>query len=748
MKKFMICCLILSLLLSFAVPALAAPAPFPDVYDETLQLEIDVLRMLGVVSGDENGYFNPSRQLTRAEFCKMAVVIMGKGDEEPLYRNRTIFSDVRSTHWARGYINLAVTGDSRIIQGNGDGTFRPDDKITFAQSVTILLRILGYSDSDAGMLWPQGHISLAKSIGLSEGIEVGPDMTLTRAQAAHLFCNMLNTNLKTGSAYPTKLGTTTSNAMILDLDVVAEDGSKAIRTSSGVQKTKSEVPESLLGKKGTIVTDTTTSLIIGFVPNTQAHSTVTIATAQATWVTDSGGNKYAIPASVTVYNSDGSNTYDKLWTNLTAGTQVTLYYNDKGIVEAVYIKSSSSDTAVVAKNAVVGNPFYSLTKGETQYKIIKNGSPATLDDIRQYDVGTYDKVAKILRVSDFRITGCYEKAWPNEISPTKITVMGVDFEVLSSAVSDVSSFQVGKTVTFLFTADNKIAGAVSPGTAQATAIGVVKQASSSSASVELLNGLVVSGDAGLSSHSASQCIGELVTVSSSQVGRITIVSFTANSSYSSINLENKTMGGTNLSTGLKIFERVGKSALVQITLDDLTQKSIKSSKILYATKDYSGKIGILILDDVTGDRYTYGTLVKGQQSAGSIGGDDSVSYNRTVAVKNHGGTGTVLLAGSDFTDGSVGGVAADASGTKATKIIGLSEIKNVSRTAFRIEDEKTILSLTDMEIPVADNVECYNKTTGLWFASLEEARAYSDTLTVYYDREPEDGGKVRIVVVS
>ena len=50
-----------------------------------------------------------------------------------------------------------------------------------------------------------------------------------------------------------------------------------------------------------------------------------------------------------------------------------------------------------------------------------------------------------------------------------------------------------------------------------------------------------------------------------------------------------------------------------------------------------------------------------------------------------------------------------------------------------------------------------NKTTGDWFkpgedgdhkAALNLALAFSDDITVYYDRSPEEGGKVRIVVVE
>jgi len=745
-KKLIIFALIFTLLLSLAAPALAALAPFPDVYDETTRFETDILRLLGVVSGDDRGYFNPGNNLTRAEFCKMAVVIMGKGADEPLYRNRTIFSDVRSSHWARGYINLAVSGDNRIIQGFGDGTFKPDDKITFAQAVTILLRILEYSDLDAGMLWPQGYIALAQSTGLLDGLGgIAAESPITRAQAAKLFCNMLRSKTKSGAAYPSKLGATVSNAVIYAIDATGGDGSRVVKTSVGDYKIKNEVPESLLGKKGTVIVDSN-SYLLGFVPDAQTYKTVTVASAHSAWVIDIGGVKHSITAGAKAYSSDKNGTYAELWTRITPGTQVTLYYDQKGAVEEVYIKSSSSDVAMVAKNPVSGNPFTSLLGGDTQYTIVKNGSPATVSDIRQYDVAIYDRAARILRISDFRITGCYENAWPNQEAPTQIQVMGEKFDVLPSAVSDLATFKVGQTVTFLFTADNRIAGAVSPSTVQGTAVGVVEQASGSYAEVRLLNGIVVKGNPGLTEYTAGTYVGELVSVSSYSAGRILLVPLTSTGPYYDIDLVNKTMGGTSFSAGIKIFERVGKSELVEIELEDLAQKTIKASKVLYAEKDYAGKINTLVLNDVTGDRYTYGIL-----------SDETTEFdeNRKVTVKN-GSTAPTLITGMPFTNGAKGGIVADTSGYKTAGVVELIAVKNVSRNAFRTEGDKVIVSLPDMEIPVSSKVVCYNKTTGTWFnspggdslAALEAARAYSDTLTIYYDRRPEEGGKVRFVEVS
>ena len=79
-----------------------------------------------------------------------------------------------------------------LISGIGDGRFLPDSQLTYAQAVTILIRVLGYSSNKVGAVWPDGYLNLAQSIGLTEGISAGPNDPIDRAQAAQLFVNALS----------------------------------------------------------------------------------------------------------------------------------------------------------------------------------------------------------------------------------------------------------------------------------------------------------------------------------------------------------------------------------------------------------------------------------------------------------------------------------------------------------------------------------------------------------------------------
>ena len=100
--------LILAVLLLW-VPVSAANSSFSDVSDSETAVNADVLRLMGVVNGSGNNAFSPNDTLTRAQFCAMAIRVLGREKEVQGYASRTIFKDVASTHWARGYVNLAAS---------------------------------------------------------------------------------------------------------------------------------------------------------------------------------------------------------------------------------------------------------------------------------------------------------------------------------------------------------------------------------------------------------------------------------------------------------------------------------------------------------------------------------------------------------------------------------------------------------------------------------------------------------------
>ena len=161
-------CLTVSL---FPVNAYAIVSSFSDVTDPVTAGAVEVLRLMGVLDGYEDGTFRPQGTLSRAQFCKMTIHAIGMEKETGRYSAITIFPDVKPSYWAASYINLAAIGE-KIISGYPDGKFHPENPVTLGQACAILLRRLGYKDADIGGVWPEGHIALANTLGLLDN--VGP----------------------------------------------------------------------------------------------------------------------------------------------------------------------------------------------------------------------------------------------------------------------------------------------------------------------------------------------------------------------------------------------------------------------------------------------------------------------------------------------------------------------------------------------------------------------------------------------
>ena len=102
---------------------------------------VSTLCNMGVITGYQDGTFGPQRNITRAELATiLARFCDSSGNNTVLDR----FTDI-SHSWARKYINLAA--EAGLVYGYTDGTFRPDQNITRAETIVMVNRILGRSAS-------------------------------------------------------------------------------------------------------------------------------------------------------------------------------------------------------------------------------------------------------------------------------------------------------------------------------------------------------------------------------------------------------------------------------------------------------------------------------------------------------------------------------------------------------------------------------------------------------------------------
>ena len=376
-----------------AIPASAAES-FSDVTDKKTAQNVEVLRLLGVIEGNGAGQFNPSGLLTRAEFCKMVVVLMGKGSDAMRYKTVTIFPDVRATHWAAGYINLAVRqSEPKLLAGLPDGTFQPDSYITYGQAVTILMRVLGFADKDSGGIWPDGYINLAKSTGVSAGVNLTGSANITRAQAAQLFVNVLSTG-KDGKGY-TPAGCTKGDK---EVTLVSMNGDKLRISGEKDPKTlvRPSSSSALNGLKGYLLTNSD-GKVLTFVP--VVSSTTGAAVSNAAVILSADKSTVGISAL-----TDGRTDYT-VYRNGVLSSVSALRKNDVVTYDAVSNTVYACDTRVTVYyescDPSPSAPVSIKVLGGTQFEVL----PTAQQSLSKFKPG---KTMTILLTSDGTVAGAVE----------------------------------------------------------------------------------------------------------------------------------------------------------------------------------------------------------------------------------------------------------------------------------------------------------------------------------------------------
>ena len=143
------------------------------------------LQRLGLIEGYPDGTFKPDRPITRAEIAK--IFSIAKTDTYPDDTDLPSFSDI-SGHWAEDYIiRGAALG---LILGYPDGTFAPDQDITYAETAALCTRLIGYDETVLADL--AACFSKAGELGLLEGISAESGDKAVRGDVAMMLFGAMN----------------------------------------------------------------------------------------------------------------------------------------------------------------------------------------------------------------------------------------------------------------------------------------------------------------------------------------------------------------------------------------------------------------------------------------------------------------------------------------------------------------------------------------------------------------------------
>lgn len=601
----------------------------------------ELLSGLDIMVGDDEGNFNFDSNVTRAQMSKIAVASSSYKNTVALGLQFSPFSDVRGTYWGAPYIRAAVSAG--IVEGYIDGTFRPDGNVTYEEAVTMMLRVLGYTESDFGASYPYGQIGTAESLKMTEGIDRQIGEPMTRRDVAKLVCNALDTKSKTTNQ---DLIAVHDCQFIENVTIVASQtddkslGSDEISTSAGKYRINDTFNDSYVGCKGDMVVKDD-KYFVAFSTDSEYKSEkyIVYSTLNDAILCYPDGNntslkQFRLSDSTTCYKDSVAYTYGTLRQQMEMGDIVRIRYRDNGEVDYI----SYSEGSLTGPIKVVSNSWASSFDTNSQTKIMRDGKQVTSEDIQQNDILYYSKSLNMVMAYTNKVTGIYEDAVPSKDLPQSVVVSGVTYEVESAdAFNDLSSsgsVSIGDTVTLLLGRDGtKVAGVVNLNDVSGTVVGYItgtgkKDFTKSDGTVYnsyYVN--VVTSDGTTytypTDYDKSQSLNKVCKITlkdgKAQVG----ASVNATSISGKVSYSDMTIGSKPVSQNVVIVD-VAQNVYSDVPLytktymQRLDGKTLSAGSVLYAETNSKGEISAMITQNVTGDMYSYGIVTsvqKGENSA-------------------------------------------------------------------------------------------------------------------------------------
>ncbi|MBU0981364.1 S-layer homology domain-containing protein [Patescibacteria group bacterium] len=176
-------------------------AVFPDIENHWSESYVTELYAMGAVGGYQDGTFRPENSISRAEILKIALEtfghdVSGSAQDYP-------FSDVGAADWPKDYVEYAF--DHGFVEGYSDGTFRPNDPVTRAAALKIIIETTeqidvmavtpNFPDVDSANDWYAMYTSWALTNNIVSGYADGEfkgGQNISRAEASKIIIEVLH----------------------------------------------------------------------------------------------------------------------------------------------------------------------------------------------------------------------------------------------------------------------------------------------------------------------------------------------------------------------------------------------------------------------------------------------------------------------------------------------------------------------------------------------------------------------------
>lgn len=722
--------------------------------DSSEQKVTTLLSVLNIMKGDENGNLNLDKKVSRAEFTKMCVASSSHKNSVATGLKISSYKDVPATYWAAPYIKVGV--DNGLCKGYTDSTFRPNNTVKYEEAVTMLLRILGYTDDDFGNSWPYGQVGLAENLGISDNADVQVGEELTRQKVAILVYNTLNTKMKNSSQ---KLISIFDIEKIEDVVLISVNDTweKEIYTSKGSFKADEYINSDLIGKRGDLYLENGDT-IAAFIPDDNKNDTekhIVYSMLDNNIITYNNGvmNTLTIPVNTVVYEKDIKSTYAAKVSEI-----------EMGDILHVKRQKNNDPDYIIYENGNIEGPFTVTSEYDFQKyasaKVLQNGEISTIDKLKKNDIIYYVPDLNAIFSYSNKVVGIYENAEPNKDAPVYVTISGKRYKVESGTafekLSSAGNLKYGDTVTLLLGKTNDIADVFNTSTLNDNIYGYLYETgtkeyikndlskyTSMYIKIAMPDGQIQEYQTDKNYNNYKNSIRKIIF----ENGKAKAENVNTDNNISgTFNWGQRTLGSMKLSNDLKILDistldsnKVGN--YITVFPERLDGVKITSGNILHYEKNDMNQIDSLILNNVTGDMYSYGIVKKAENNSN----DFFMAGVYTFDING---------VSRDFS--SVDAIYSVESGQAAmfdiTSSGNIQSIKPITMIKEKITDiSKTSLKAGNNRYKISDNVSVYKKDfdnnyTIIPINDIIDNNNYS--LTGYYDKNTSSGGLVRVIVAK
>ena len=423
------------------------------------------------------------------------------------------------------------------------------------------------------------------------------------------------------------------------------------------------------------------------------------------------------------------------------------YTVTNGQVDYTSVALENISGPYIAKNSLETFPFQPRT-------VYKNNLEISEVSIAKNNVYYYNESAKTLWIYTKQVSGRIESLSPNTTSPTAVTVAGTSYEIGSSdaayALSAVGGGKVGNMTTLLLGMNDAVVGVLSADAVDTVYYGVVKSTSETvdDEKATVKRKVTVTCTDGVDrtfqlNGNPSLAAGLLVSVDVTADG-VSMQRLNQKTTRGKVSEDASTLGRLRIAADAQIMDLSKWGSAVTVDASRLAGANLKDAKVRYYALNQQSEISVLILNDATGDTWSYGYLLPITENVTETesGGWKTESYNYTYLLN---GVKTTLKTTQ-----------------KEYKVEGRQGVALSLNHAGEVKDMKNLVSVPlvhfgtfsarseNQTYPLAENLQIYLKQDGKYYLTDRNAvSTETHTLTGFYDDlDCPAGGQIRVILAE